>query len=145
MYYTTTILPKGLRPLDSRNARRCASRIPKAKGMKGKKNKHKPKADALISFRLTSEQRGAFQRQVEVTGLSTSEYIRRKIFGGRPLIARTDAMMIQELRRIGGLLKHNFETLRQAGANKMILEQQEQTLRLLIFVIEQMGMHSHDR
>ncbi|WP_438359292.1 plasmid mobilization protein, partial [Desulfovibrio piger] len=55
--------------------------------MKGKKNKHKPKADALISFRLTSEQRGAFQRQVEVTGLSTSEYIRRKIFGGRPLRA----------------------------------------------------------
>lgn len=145
MYYTTTILPKGLRPLDSRNARRCASRIPKAKGMKGKKSKHKPKADALISFRLTSEQRGAFQSQVEVTGLSTSEYIRRKIFGGRPLLARTDAMMIQELRRIGGLLKHNFETLRQAGANKMILEQQEQTLRLLISVIEKMGMHSHDR
>lgn len=113
--------------------------------MKGKKSKHKSRADALITFRLTSEQRGSFQSQVEVTGLSTSEYIRRKIFGGRPLIARTDAMMIQELRRIGGLLKHNFETLRQAGANKMILEQQEQTLRLLISVIEKMGMHSHDR
>ena len=54
-------------------------------------------------------------------------------------------MLIQELRRIGGLLKHNFETLRQAGANNMILEQQEQTLRLLISVIEKMGMHSHDR
>lgn len=145
MYYTTTILPKGLRPLDSRNARRCASRIPKAKGMKGKENKQKPKSDALISFRLTSVERRAFQRQVEVTGLSTSEYIRRKIFGGRPLVARTDAVMIQELRRIGGLLKHNFETLRQAGANLAILEQQEQTLRLLISVIEQLGIRSHKR
>ena len=77
--------------------------------------------------------------------MSTSEYIRRKIFGGRPLIARTDAVMIQELRRIGGLLKHNFETLRQAGGNLAILEQQEQTLRLLISAIEQLGMRSHDR
>jgi hypothetical protein len=53
--------------------------------------------------------------------------------------------MIQELRRIGGLLKHNFETLRQAGADLAILEQQEQTLCLLISVIEQLGMRSHDR
>ena len=113
--------------------------------MKDKESNHRPKADALISFRLTTEERHVFQRQVEVTGLSTSEYIRRKIFGGRPLVARTDAVMIQELRRIGGLLKHNFETLRQAGANLAILEQQEQTLRLLISVIEQLGMRSHDR
>jgi len=54
-------------------------------------------------------------------------------------------VMIQELRRIGGLLKHNFETLRQAGTDLAILEQQEQTLRLLISVIEQLGMRSYDR
>ena len=115
--------------------------------MKGKKDTalSRTAARKWITVRLTEREKEYLSQQATVAGLSTSEYIRRKIFGGRPLVARTDAVMIQELRRIGGLLKHNFETLRQAGADLAILEQQEQTLRLLISVLEQLGMRSHDR
>ena len=115
--------------------------------MKGKKDTalNRTAARKWITVRLTEREKEYLSQQATVAGLSTSEYIRRKIFGGRPLVARTDAVMIQELRRIGGLLKHNFETLRQAGADLAILEQQEQTLRLLISVIEQLGMRSYDR
>jgi hypothetical protein len=35
-------------------------------------------------------------------------------FSGRPLIARTDAQTIRELRRMGDLLKHNFDVVRVA-------------------------------
>lgn len=98
-----------------------------------------------LSVRLTEGEKTYVVRQAAMAGLSASAYLRRKIFGGRPLIARTDAVMIQELRRIGGLLKHNFETLRQGGARAAALEQQEQALRLLISVIEQIGIRAHDR
>lgn len=46
---------------------------------------------------------------------------------------------IRELRRIGGLLKHHFETLREAGARREFLEQQEETLRILSRAIERLG------
>jgi hypothetical protein len=36
-----------------------------------------------------------------------TELIRRRYFG-KPIIAATDAAMIRELRRVGGLLKHIF-------------------------------------
>ena len=75
---------------------------------------------------------------------SVSAYLRRRFFGGRPLIAHTDAMMIRELRRIGGLLKHNFETLRQSGAGVDMLERQERALELLVSAIEHLGVPGHD-
>jgi len=48
-------------------------------------------------------------------GLTVSAYIRRRCFGGRPLIAKTDQEAIRELRRLGGLLKHSIATVRQTG------------------------------
>ena len=75
----------------------------------------------------------------------------RRIWRGCPFpricaggFAHTDAMMIRELRRIGGLLKHNFETLRQSGAGVDMLERQERALGLLISAIEQLGVPGHD-
>jgi len=40
----------------------------------------------------------------EVAGLSVAELVRRRALG-RPVVARTDATTIRELRRLGGLLK----------------------------------------
>lgn len=51
----------------------------------------------------------------EVAGLSLFEYMRRRFFGGRPLVAHADIMLASELRRVV-LFKHNFETLRQGNA-----------------------------
>jgi hypothetical protein len=40
----------------------------------------------------------------EAAGLSVAELVRRRVLG-RPVVARTDATTIRELRRLGGLLK----------------------------------------
>ena len=79
------------------------------------------------------------EEQASVAGLSVSECLRRRGFGGRPVVAQTDMSTIRELRRIGGLLKHYFETLREAGASREHLEQQEETLRILGRAIERLG------
>ena len=79
------------------------------------------------------------EEQASVAGLSVSECLRRRGFGGRPVVAQTDMNTIRELRRIGGLLKHHFETLREAGASRVLLEQQEETLRILSRAIERLG------
>ena len=65
------------------------------------------------------------EEQASLAGLSVSECIRRRGFGGRPVVAQTDMTTVRELRRIGGLLKH--------------LEQQEETLRILGRAIERLG------
>ena len=134
-----------LRPLDSRNARRCASRIPKAKGMKGRKGTKgggRYAANILISLRVTGEEKTRLVEQAEIAGLSLSEYMRRRFFGGR-IAAYTDLTTIAELRRIGGLLKHNFETLRQAKAPPDVFERQEDALRNLIWAIQKISLRCH--
>ena len=84
--------------------------------------------------------------QSSVAGLSISEYGRRRIFGGRPLAAHTDLMMVRELRRVGGLLKSNFETLRQGKVDPEWGQKQEYALRSLATLIEKIGAaYRHDR
>ena len=114
------------------------------RGKKGTKGEGKYAANLLLTFRVTAEEKARLEQQADMAGLSVSAYLRRRFFGGRPLIAHTDAMMIRELRRIGGLLKHNFETLRQSGAAADMLERQERTLGLLISAIEHLGVPGHD-
>lgn len=65
-----------------------------------------------VTIRVTEREKTRLTEQAEIAGLSLSEYMRRRFFGGR-LAAHLDLSAIAELRRIGGLLKHNFETLRR--------------------------------
>ena len=113
--------------------------------MKGTKTGGKYAANLLVTLRVTMEEKMRLAEQASIAGLSVSEYIRRRFFGGRPLIANTDEMMIRELRRLGGLLKHNFETLRQAGASHEHLREQEETLRRIVGAIDRIGFRHHDR
>ena len=76
------------------------------------------------------------EEQASLAGLSVSECLRRRGFGGRPVVAQTDMTTVRELRRIGGLLKHHFETVRQAGLGEGISAQMSDTLRLLSRSIE---------
>lgn len=116
--------------------------------MKGKKSNAEGGGVSLsklwVTVRGSPEEKTRLEQQADIAGLSVSAYLRRRFFGGRPLIAHIDAMMIRELRRIGGLLKHNFETLRQSGAGADMLERQERALGLLISAIEQLGVPGHD-
>ena len=51
-------------------------------------------------------------------------------------MAAADAAMLRELRRVGGLLKHHFATVQQAGLGEDISAQMSDTLRLLSRSIE---------
>ncbi|AZR29155.1 MobB mobilization protein [Xanthomonas axonopodis pv. khayae] len=65
-------------------------------------------AEALtekIAVRLTPDEKARLRDDAELAGLSVSELVRRRYFG-RPIVANTDMVMVRELRRIGGLLKH---------------------------------------
>ena len=64
------------------------------------------------TLRLTGEEDARLSGQAAIAGISVSEYMRRLFFGGRPLVAKTDGQTIRELRRLGGLLKYNFEAVR---------------------------------
>ena len=93
----------------------------------------------LISLRVTPQEKARLKDQASIAGLSVSEYMRRKFFGGRPVIAKTDECMVRELRRVGGLVKHNFETLRQAGGDQDCYNQLSETLRLLRNTLDQIA------
>ncbi len=96
-----------------------------------------------VTIRVTEREKTRLTEQAEIAGLSLSEYMRRRFFGGRPLTAHTDLSTVAELRRIGGLLKHNFDTLRQAEAPPDILERQEDALRNLIWAIQKISLRCH--
>ena len=61
--------------------------------------------DKLIAVRLTESEKARLVENADHAGLSLSEYVRRRLFGRR-VLAQTDAVMVRELRRLGGLLKH---------------------------------------
>ena len=65
--------------------------------------------------------------------------MRERFFGGRPPLIFTDLKTINELRRIGGLLRHNFETLRQAKATQDICALQAAALRQLLLTSEKIA------
>lgn len=60
---------------------------------------------AVVNVRLTPDEKERLKEDAELAGISVSELVRRRYFG-RPVIASADTLMLKELRRIGGLLKH---------------------------------------
>ena len=60
---------------------------------------------AKIAVRLQPEEKAQLREDADIAGISVSELVRRRYFG-RPIVANADLMMIRELRRLGGLLKH---------------------------------------
>lgn len=101
----------------------------------------------LRTIRMSPAENQRLIEYAEFSDLSVSEYIRRKCFGGRPITAYTNLTTIRELRRLGGLLKHNFETVREAGCDPRIADEMEDTLVAIRRAIERIGMqsnHAHD-
>jgi hypothetical protein len=109
---------------------------------KDMKTKDKARSSGLQrrrTLRLSDYEDARLANQAYAAGLSVSEYMRRRFFGGRPIVAHTDDRTIRELRRLGGLLKYNFETLRQAGANPELLQKQETLLTEISLTIDRIG------
>ena len=90
------------------------------------------------TLRLTGEEDARLSGQAAIAGISVSEYMRRLFFGGRPLVAKTDGKTIRELRRLGGLLKYNFEAVREKGGRNELAELSA-TLNAIRAVIERLS------
>ena len=58
-----------------------------------------------IAVRLQPAEKAQLREDADLAGISVSELVRRRYFG-RPIVANADLLMIKELRRLGGLLKH---------------------------------------
>lgn len=99
----------------------------------------------LITVRVTPEEKSGLREYAALIGVSLSAYVRSRIFGGRPLIPRTDECAIRELRRMGGLLKHHFSTLRDANVSGDFLLLHENLLHAIRQKIDAMGTADHDR
>lgn len=69
----------------------------------------------MLNIRVTPAEKLRLKNQAQLAGIPLSEYVRRNFFGGKPLVTHTDLKVFMELRRIGGLLKHNFVLLRETG------------------------------
>ena len=90
------------------------------------------------TVRITKAEDEKLQTQAAIARISVAEYMRRKFFGGRPIIARTDDLAIRELRRLGGLLKHNFLLAHEANQPKVWHEMKE-TLKKIHSAIDFLG------
>ncbi len=89
-------------------------------------------------LRISTEENERLARLADTAGISVSEYIRRLCFGGRPITSRTDCQTIRELRRLGGLLKHNFEDVRESGG-RQTLQKMETALEAVRQAIERLS------
>ncbi|WP_231869388.1 plasmid mobilization protein [Acetobacter malorum] len=63
--------------------------------------------DAIVNVRLTADEKDRLKEDADLAGMSVSELVRRRYFG-HPIVAHADIVMIRELRRLGGLLKHLY-------------------------------------
>lgn len=131
-------------PLDSRAARRCASRGKKGIPMKQRQSGPRYAANQLVTVRVTPEEKRRLRENAALIGVSLSTYVRTKMFGGRPLIPRTDEWTIRELRRMGGLLKQHFFTLRKANVSRDFLLLHEKLLHAIRHKIDAIGTANRD-
>lgn len=94
---------------------------------------------AYVPFRLTQEEKDQLKKEADVAGIPVGELVRRRCFN-RPVIAKVDLVMVEELRRQGGLLKSNFSTLRNAEVDKELVLLHEECLRGMISLIDKISI-----
>ena len=85
-----------------------------------KKSSRETRFTSRRTIRITTAEDERLREQASNAGLSVSGYMRRLMFGGRPIVARTDSQTIRELRHLGGLLKHHFGMVRATGQPEAI-------------------------
>ena len=90
------------------------------------------------TVRITRAEDEKLREFAAKVGIPVSEYMRRLFFGGRPIIAKTGDQMIKELRRLGGLLKHNFGIIRESGQQEAVREMGK-TLRAIQQMMDNLG------
>lgn len=98
-----------------------------------------------LVVRVSEEQYQRLVDEAATAGLSVSECVRRHVFGGRPIVANSDTRLLNEVRRIGGLLKHNFQTLRDTAAPQEMRDELQATYHKLVHFLEMNTLNPYDR
>lgn len=96
--------------------------------------------EKIVTIRIATKEKQKLQNESEITGLSLSSLIRKKALG-HPIKSKVDLILINELRRQGGLLKNNFNTIRELKNvdTKVILNLQKTALNDMIKLIEKVS------
>ncbi|MDE7064289.1 MAG: hypothetical protein K2O70_02310 [Desulfovibrionaceae bacterium] len=95
------------------------------------------------TVRITRNEDDRLVYYAHLSGMTVSRYMRRRIFGGRPIVARTDDQAIRELRRLGGLLKHHFSMVRDTNQPE-VCQEMNRTLRSIQTAIDRLGQSQND-
>ncbi|HHC7360977.1 TPA: MobB mobilization protein [Vibrio parahaemolyticus] len=96
-------------------------------------NTEKEKLTSRIPVRCTAEQKEIINAKADLSGISTSEYLRRLGLGDK-IEAKADLAAIGQLNRFGGLLKHLYSTSQGAHSadTKQALDQVNQLLKRML-------------
>jgi hypothetical protein len=66
---------------------------------------------AWFQIRLTPAEKQRLREEAELAAMTMSEYARRRLLG-KTVTSAVDRIMVNELRRLGGLLKHTHNLTR---------------------------------
>ncbi len=102
-------LPREI-PLETLIALRCTYRNLQGDNMK----RDTPRYDDEFKFLLTKAQKEKLFFQAELAGITSSEFLRRKV-SEQNISSKIEMTLINELRRQGGLIKNNFQTIRNSA------------------------------
>ena len=97
----------------------------------------------IVAIRATQDQKAKIREQADLAGMNVSNYIRHKLFGGRPLVAKSDLKMLGELRRFAGLLKHQCQLFREQGGGQEIVQELNRLSHEVSTLISKIGL-AHD-
>lgn len=64
---------------------------------------------AVVNVRISAGEKAELKEDAATAGLSLSRYARRRLFGRR-VTAQADEVVLRELRRLGGLVKHTHNS-----------------------------------
>ena len=67
----------------------------------------RPVRNVRLYLRVTSKEYTLIKIISELSGLSMSEYLRKRAYNIR-IVAKSDIHVLKELRRLGGLIKHLY-------------------------------------
>ncbi len=102
----------------------------------------------VIRVRATKEEKANLAVNAKLAGISVSALIRKKIKGIR-VVPKVELLLINELRRQGGLLKNNFHTIRNAEFSQDekigLLQSQERLLFEMNQLIQKISASHNSR
>ncbi len=94
----------------------------------------------IVALRATHEEKAQLKQMSALAGMNVSNFIRHKIFGGRPIVASVDMKMLGELRRFAGLLKYQCQLFREQGGGIEVVQKLDSLYRDISQLISRIGI-----